>query len=437
MPTRPFRWKGKHGFEAVQEIVEKYGFALKAPWNDFVYWQRNFHNITHTHIAVICNACEYSNGRCTVQNLKKTRPGCLCGKLRWSNFVSKKVLDPLVSDSRFEWMDCANNEEWWTKNIVGESSIMPIRCMICNTSCRSTIHAFRCKKSSCSCKRWNITLEDLEELASSKNYTLVSFDKIHSYATILVRCNICQMTLPTTWQSLRQCGISCHCSTMTRWRHVEMRPTFVDMVRATRYHVPDFAKTDQEWTKKRLKYCRIIHLTCKDCGFESSGQLHRFVQYRTLPCKCSRFQTESMFVTMIAKCVEKFVDVSFAPQVFTRYDDGRGFIDAIVYHNNVALVAFELDGEQHFRNVWKDSELFANQIRRDYNKEVHCRKIGLPLVRFYQPDVLRMQLNTEELITEAIELALQSSLPMNLYCSKDRQVYTCVCQGHGMCAWCN
>lgn len=437
-------WKTPAGFEAVVQKLESHGFILNQPWNCVSYWTKNFHNVTHTKFVASCHKCEYTNDRLSICNLNKMKPGCFCtGRVRWSDPASRRALNAIVSTSRFSWIDCALDDLWWKANITGESSIMPVCCDVCGLVTTATIHNFQARGGSsagCGCGAERMSVEVLEKRVSSHGWSIVSGaqEATTMESTVIISCNKCGFVAPTNCHYLSSCSPSCICTGSVSWSNTQMRLPFVEIVKSTRFKVPAFADTDDQWIKKRIVVRETtLELECGECGHLSNGVFMNFLAYRSFPCACSRFQTEAIFYAALRKMVAQNSRLKVEIQVRVDYKSGgRGFVDAVVYSNSVPIVAFELDGEQHFRSVDSRSpHSFAVQQQRDCNKEKHCRDVNLPLVRFYQPDVFNCRIPWQQMMQDALSSACSSTLNGVTYHSMDG-VYVCVCKGRGSCAWC-
>lgn len=436
-------WKSPAGFEAAVQKLESHGFILNQPWNCMSYWTKNFRNVTHTKFVVSCCTCQYTNDRISICNLMKVKPGCFCtGSLRWSDPASRRALNTIVSTSRFSWSDCALDDLWWKANITGESSIMPVCCDVCGLATTASIHNFRRRGGSsagCGCGNQRMSVELLEQRVASHGWSIVSgAQEATMTSTVIICCNKCGFVAPSTCHYLAGSSPSCICTGKVFWSNTQMRLPFVEIVKSTRFKVPIFAETDDQWTKKRILVRKtIIELECGECGHLSSGKFVNFLAYHSFPCACSRFQTEAIFYAALRQMVGQNGHLKVEIQVRVDYKSGgRGFIDAVVYLNGVPIVAFELDGEQHFRSV--DSltpHSFAIQQQRDRNKENHCSNVNLPLVRFYQPDVFKRCIPWEQMMQDALNRAYSSTLNRVTYHSRDG-MYVCVCKGRNRCAWC-
>lgn len=416
---------------------------LYEPWTTLSYWMANFNNVTRTHISVKCRTCHYVNHRITLVNLKKTQPGCFCSKtVKWNDPSSKRALDDIVAQSRFRWKDCAMDDLWWKENITGESSIMPVVCNVCALETTTTITNFRKRNGQsvgCRCSQEVATIDSLAKRASLQGSSIVSVgDNFNSDSTVMVSCNACKFVAPSTFSRLKHTKPSCICSGRVLWSNVQMRPVFVEIVQSTRFDVPAFAESDAAWEKKSPCGEDHIELQCRLCNHVSEGLMHKFLHCRTLPCKCCRFQTEAMFLAALSDIIDKCTGLRFAPHAFVKYaSGGYGFVDAIVHSGTNPIVAFELDGDQHFRSVDPASpQSFIIQQRRDREKEAYCISAGLPLVRFVQSEMFHNKIDWKKLLNDAVDQAAATALPATMYHSISNNRYVCVCGGTGVCAWC-
>lgn len=439
-----YSWKTPDGRRRVVQLLDSYGFKLSQPWKNVSYWTKNFHNVTHTHLEVICGTCQYLNHRVTVLNLRKIKPGCFCsGRVRWNDPASRQALSVIVSKSRFSWFECAMEDSWWIANITGESCIMPVCCDVCGLATTATIHNFRARGGDtvgCGCSAERMSMALLETRASSWGWSVVSYEEetTNADSTVTVACNTCNFVALTTCRRLKVSSPSCICSGKVRWSNAQMRMPFVAIVQSTRFEVPTFAHDDAAWTSESLCSKKsIIKLRCSDCGHQSSGFLSNFLVSHSFPCACSGYQTETIFYTALRKLTSHDSRLRIDIQVFVKYEAGGcGFVDAVLNCDNVPILALELDGEQHFRSVDPNSStLFVTQQRRDRNKEAYCRRTKLPLARFYQPDVWRNRIPWQQILQDTIDNAISSTLPATTYHSNGC-VYVCVCQGMNRCAWC-
>jgi hypothetical protein len=437
------RWKDKDGFKEVVNMLNVVGFQLHEPWNNELYWKSNFRDVTRTHPVVLCKSCGYVNSNCTVVNLKKTKPGCYCtGRVAWKDPASRSYLQTILEGSRFRWMECAMDNSWWKANITGESCLMPVVCTVCEITTNTTIHNFKKRNgafSSCGCSSQYGSIDLVNKRASALNLSIVecATEGLCSVSKIMVQCNECNFISSTTLQYLKTTRPSCLCSGRVRWSNVQMRIPFVEIVETTRFKVPEFALTDDNWTKMAPEGTDLIELHCKICGHPGQGIMHQFLSYHSLSCKCSRHQTEAMMFAVLGELVDKHIGMRWLPHGFVRYGGGGryGFVDAMIYLSDAPIMAIELDGEQHFRSILQDPDLFLKQQDRDRLKEAYCKLKAIPLIRFYQPDVYYRRIELKKELQLAIEKAVNSKLPPVTYCSK-KDVYKCVCLGKDVCAWC-
>jgi very-short-patch-repair endonuclease len=343
-------------------------------------------NNRKTKLKYKCIGCKKISSS-TLNSIKYKR--CLC-------FVKKEKFRFLCE--YFKQQDCELLENEYINNRI----TMKYKCHCNNISKISYNHfmnGHRCKK--CSNKKFRLDFEFIKECFSKENYILLSKTYINSESPLEYMCDKGHL-ITNGYNSFKQ-GKRC-------LKCVNINQTF-DIKFVRKY----FKENNCELISKVYQNCySLLEFKCS-CGILSTITFKRFKKgTRCHLCILSKNKTEKILYDWLTKNYSNIVHQAIFNWCKKKKKLPYDFL------LNFKKIIIELDGNQHFISIKKWNSFPTIVQKNDFYKMEKAIENGYKIIRIYQPDVYKNNINWKKLLTEAIKNTDKYTIQ---FISKDNNIY--------------
>lgn len=440
------RWKGKDGFKQFLEDCEdtrfepSVSFSTEQQWNDQVKDQKS-------KIEIVCTSCNYAASTSIGNFHFKKNAGCNCFGSRslLKTESSRLMLIDLLSKSRFDAVDPIDQIAWKEARTTN-TTFMRIKCRACKYIACSELKVFIRNKFNSPCWCTSVTppyssdegrlriLDLLEEsrfipigaLLDKKEWEKGSFG---AFSNLPLKCTVCD-TIPENCQLsnfVRTKGALCWCSKSRPYCDENGRQQVLRIAYGTQYEPKGWMLDADEWKARNMDANSKLLLQCTFCHYSSSStSIAQFVRSKSTVCDC-KWKTQATvcrWLEMHATALQVEIKREYKfPGNLSKCGSDMPY-DVAVLKDGKVILLFEVDGPQHFDDIWDNERKFNRTVNNDLDKEVYAIENGIPIARLYQPDVWSESFQWRPAVLEGIELAMAGKLKATVYRHPGVQAYT-------------
>tara|TARA_R110002050_G_C8833127_1_gene505395 strand:- start:71 stop:1027 length:957 start_codon:yes stop_codon:yes gene_type:complete len=288
------------------------------------------------------------------------------------------------------------------------------------------IYKPRLRKRRCDFLEFLKTTRFVPVVPVTEEWWIANVKTFHS--TIALKCPVCQHEVHPKFDnffrenSTQRGTARCRCSGRGLWNTETSRHELLKIIDASGYIARGFLISETEYQKQNVNDKTHIPVECSKCHHLATRcKLGHFVGLRSAGCNCTN-KTQAFVHDWIVQHVEAIAKDGLLVASESYYQSIRSKkgkslpYDIVVFRkiDRRVLLIVEVDGRQHFEDVWGEEVLRCTQ-QNDLQKEIDAVQRNVPLVRLHQPSVFRGLFDWKSYMKRMLLQAWEETLPTKVY----------------------